>query len=254
MADRFGDLESALHALGTRISVPPAPSITPAVVSRLEAERLRRRRPPFPGLALWSRRRALLVAAIAVLAVLALAAAARFTIGAVQIRIQPTPSATSSTSPPFDLSVLGPARSPSEAATSLPFRTALPAGPRPDAAYIVEGPTGQRSVAFAWLPSTNYPRIQGTPWGLIVLEIPGDDELVLKTVNAFEDMITTVVDGRPAAWIPAPHELQLQTRVGSQTFSVAGNVLIWERGGVTYRIETALGFDAATALAGSIRG
>ncbi|MEP7032714.1 MAG: hypothetical protein ABI879_01900 [Actinomycetota bacterium] len=254
MAERFADLESALQALGTRIAVPPAPSITPAVVSRLETERLRRRRPPFPGLALWSRRRALMVAAFAVLAVLALAAAARFTIGAVQIRIQPTPSATSGTPPSFDLSVLGPARSPSDAAASLPFRTALPAGPRPDAAYIVEGPTGQRSVAFAWLPSTTYPRIEGTPWGLIVLEIPGDDELVLKTLNAFQDMVTTVVQGRPAAWIPAPHELELRTRVGSQTFSVGGNVLIWERSGVTYRVETALGSDAAAALAASIGG
>ena len=85
-----------------------------------------------------------------------------------------------------------------------------------------------------------------------MLEIPGDDELVLKTVNRFEDLVTTVVDGRRAGWIPAPHELDLRTKTGSLTFSVAGNVLIWERDGVTYRLETALGFDAAIALAESI--
>jgi hypothetical protein len=254
MAERFADLEGALRALAPRIAVPAAPSIAPAVVARLETERTRRPRPPFPGLALWTRRRALVFAALAVLALLALAAAARFTIGAVQIRVQPTPAATGSPPPPFDLSVLGPARSPSEAAATVRFATAFPSGPGPDTAYVVEGPTGRRSVAFAWSPSTTYPRIEGTPWGLIVLEIPGDDELVLKTVNSFEDVVPTVVDGHRAQWIPTSHELELRTAAGSETFSVGGNVLIWERNGVTYRLETALGFDAAIALAESIGG
>jgi hypothetical protein len=254
MADRFADLEGALRALAPRIAVPAAPSIAPAVVARLETERMRRARPPFPSLALWTRRRALVFAAIAVLALLALAGAARFTIGAVQIRVQPTPSATSSPPPPFDLSVLGPARSPADAAANVRFAAALPSGPAPDSAYIVEGPTGRRSVAFAWSPSTTYPQIEGTPWGLIVLEIPGDDELVLKSVNSFENIVPTVVDGRRAGWIPATHELELRTAIGAHTFSVGGNVLIWERGGVTFRLETALGLDAATALAESISG
>jgi hypothetical protein len=254
MADRFQDLEDVLRALGPRVAVPPAPSITPAVVARLETERLRRSRPPFPGLALWSHRRALVFAALAVLALLALAAAARYTIGAVQIRVQPTPSATGGPPPPFDVADLGPGRSPSAAAVSVGFRTALPAGPDPDSAYIVEGPTGGRSIAFAWLPSPTYPRVEGTPWGLVVLEMPDDVELVLKTVNRFQDIVTTVVDGHQGAWIPAPHELELRTAAGSQTFSAAGNVLIWERNRVTYRLETALGFDAAVALAGSIEG
>jgi hypothetical protein len=254
MADRFDDLEGALRALAPRIAVPAVPRIAPAVVARLETDRMRRPRPPFPGLALWTRRRALVFAAIAVLALLALAAAARFTIGAVQIRVQPTPPVTGSPPPPFDLSILGPARSPSEAAATVRFATALPSEPGPDSAYVVEGPTGRRSVAFAWLPSTTYPQIEGTPWGLIVLEIPGDDELVLKSVNSFEDIVPAVVDGHRADWIPTTHTLELRTASGSQTFSVDGNVLIWERDGVTYRLETTLSFDAAIALAESIGG
>jgi len=254
MADRFDGLEGALRALAPRIAVPAAPSIAPAVIARLETERMRRARPPFPGLALWTRRRALVFAALAVLALLALAAAARFTIGAVEIRVQPTPSVTGSPPPPFDLSVLGPARSPSDAAANVRFAAALPSGPAPDSAYIVEGPTGRRSVAFAWLPSATYPQVGGTPWGLIVLEIPGDEELVLKSVNSFEDIVPAVVDGQRAEWIPTTHQLELRTADGSQTLSVDGNVLIWERDGVTYRIETALGFDAAIALAESIPG
>jgi hypothetical protein len=254
MADRFADLEGSLRSLAPRIAVPVAPSIAPAVIARLETERMRRPRPPFPGLALWTRRRALVFAALAVLALLALAAAARFTIGAVQIRVQPTPSVTGSPPPPFDLTVLGPARSPADAAASVRFTAGLPSGPAPAGAYVVEGPTGRRSVAFAWLPSATYPQIEGTPWGLILLEIPGDDELVLKSVNSFENVVPAVVDGQRAEWIPTAHELQLTTADGSKTFSVGGNVLIWERNGVTYRLETALGFDDAIALAESIPG
>ena len=153
MADRVAHLESALRALGPKVAVPPTPSIAPAVVSRLETERLRRSRPPFPQLALWSRRRALVFAALAVLALLALAAAARFTIGAVQIRVQPSPTSTGSPpAPPFDLGELGPGRSPSEAAASVRFAASLPPGTGPDIAYVVEGPTGERSIAFAWAP------------------------------------------------------------------------------------------------------
>lgn len=254
MADRFAfaDLEGSLRALAPRIAVPAAPSIAPAVVARLETERMRRPRPPFPGLALWTRRRALVFAALAVLALLSLAAAARFTIGAVQIRVQPTPSVTASPPPPFDLGALGPARSPSDAAANVRFAAALPSGPAPDAAYNVESVTSRRSVAFAWLPTATYPQIEGTPWGLILLEIPGDEEFVLKSVNSFEDIVPALVNGRRAEWIPAAHQLELRTASGSETFSVDGNVLIWERNGVTYRLETALGLDDAIALAESI--
>lgn len=254
MAERVHELEGALRALGSRVAVPPTPSIAPAVVVRLETERRRRARPPFPGFALWSRRRVVLATAIAVLALLALAAVTRFSIGAVQIRVQPTPPATSSPPPPFDLGVLGPPLAPSEAAARMRFPVHLPAGARPDAAFVVEGPTGAHSVAFVWAPTATSPRIEGTPWGTVLLEISGDDELVLKTVNRFEDIVTATVDGRRAAWIPGPHELELQTAAGSHTFSVGGNTLIWERGGITYRLETAFGFDEAIAVARSIGG
>jgi hypothetical protein len=55
------------------------------------------------------------------------------------------------------------------------------------------------------------------------------------------------VDGAPAAWIPVPHVLELETERGFQSFSVRGNVLIWEADDVTYRMETSL--DRASAIA-----
>jgi hypothetical protein len=43
------------------------------------------------------------------------------------------------------------------------------------------------------------------------------------------------------------------THEGSETFRVGGNVLIWTRGDVTYRMETSLTLPEATALAQSVR-
>jgi hypothetical protein len=66
-------------------------------------------------------------------------------------------------------------------------------------------------------------------------------------VQAFEDVHPARVDGAPAAWIPVPHVLELETERGFQSFSVRGNVLIWEVDDVTYRMETSL--DRASAIA-----
>ena len=59
-------------------------------------------------------------------------------------------------------------------------------------------------------------------------------------MQAFEDVHDARVDGAPAAWIPVPHVLEIETEHGFQTFSVRGNVLIWEVDDMTYRLETSL--------------
>jgi len=60
------------------------------------------------------------------------------------------------------------------------------------------------------------------------------------------------VNGERASWIPVPHVLEIETDEGFETFSVAGNVLIWEVDDVTYRLETSLDRAPAIALAGSM--
>ena len=69
---------------------------------------------------------------------------------------------------------------------------------------------------------------------------------MVKTVQEFEDVHDASVDGARAAWIPVPHVLTVDTEDGTETFSVRGNVLIWEVDGITYRLETSL--DRASAL------
>ena len=80
-----------------------------------------------------------------------------------------------------------------------------------------------------------------------------NEETVVKTVQAFEDVHAASVHGAPASWIPVPHVLDIETERGSLTFSVRGNVLIWQVDDVTYRLETSLDRAQAVALAESTR-
>jgi hypothetical protein len=64
----------------------------------------------------------------------------------------------------------------------------------------------------------------------------------------------TQVNGQPAVWTSGPHFLHL----GGSTYQnvplvIQGNVLIWEQGAVTYRLETDLSMEEAVRIAESLR-
>ncbi len=57
-------------------------------------------------------------------------------------------------------------------------------------------------------------------------------------------------DGLFGLWLPGPHELVLPDADGSAVGGrSAGNTLLWEQGGLTIRIETALTKAEAVAIA-----
>ena len=243
-------LVAALSSLGDELAFPPTPSLGGAVMARLTSDRAAGARPPFPRRALWSHRRMLVLAAIGLLAALALAAAARFAIGAIEIRVQPgvTPSASL---PPVEPDVLGDPLPARQAVALAGFEPSLPSGPPPDEVYVVDSPFGDPGLVYAWRPSDTYPALPGTHWGLVLVAFQGDAGTVVKTVQRFEDVHDVSVDGLPASWIPVPHVLDVETERGVETFAVRGNVLIWQVGDVTYRLETSLDRASAIALAES---
>jgi hypothetical protein len=253
MADRMptdGQLASALTALGRDVAFPQAPTLTSAVTARLSAERARGARPRVPGLALIGRRRALVLVAAGLLALLALAGATRLAIGAFEVRVQP--KATPSPSlPPVEPSRIGDPVSEREAVAQAGFEPALPPGPAPDEVYVIDTDFGDAGILYAWRPSAAYPRIEGTDWGLMLIVAQGDQEFVSKSVDRFDALVEVKVNGDRAFWIPAPHEVSITTDQGSETFSVTGNVLIWQEGDLSYRLETSLGRAEAIALAES---
>jgi hypothetical protein len=251
MAESLALLER-LRDLAPEIDVPAAPPIAPAVIARLETERAVRPRPPFPSLALWPRRRLLALATIAVAALLALAAAARLSIGAIQVRVQPTRSSNVSPPPPINPAGFGEPVAPADAQQRVGFSIGLPPGPAPDRAFVFRTPFGRNGLIFAWAPSPSYRAIPGLPWGLMLMELTGNDEIFTKTIGSYQALRSVRVGGASGWWITKPHELTVETDTTTRTFLVNGNVLIWQVGNVTYRLETTLGLSPALRLAESI--
>lgn len=243
-------LERELTLLARDLDLPPTPALVPAVVARLETDRVARAHPPFPRIALWSRRRVLVAAAAVLLVALAAAFGARFVIGAAEVRIQP---GGPSGGPP-----LGPANELGEPVTLERAREAvdveirLPSGRAPDEVYVFETSERRTGVLLAWTADERSPALPGTPWGLVLLQTPDDAEVVTKDVDRFDALDEIRVRGERAYWIHAPHRLVVTTASGTETFSVGGNVLIWSEGGTTFRLESGLGRAAAVALAESI--
>src|SRR4051794_6818073 len=250
----IAEIHTALSALRRDIDLPEAPALAGRVVSRLSADRAASTaRRPLPGRALWTPRTRVVLATLAILALLTLAATARLVVGAVEVRvvpIQPTTSRSPSTAP-LDPDVLGAPVAHGDLADAAGFDVAIPAGRPPGAAYVSASPDG--AAIMAWFPDERSPSLAETPWGLVLIEIPGpSDELLVKQVSAFEDTDEITLDGDRAFWIHAPHELVVVTDDAEERFHVEGNVLVWEHGGITYRLETPLGLEAARRLAGSI--
>jgi hypothetical protein len=255
MAERMtnADLERALVALGSSLEYPPAPPTAPAVTARLLAERAVRRRPPFPGLALWPRRRVLLLALAGVLLLAGTAVAARLAIGAIEIRVVPTPS-TSTPGAGESGAALGERVTLSDALARVRFPIVLPPslGP-PTEVHLAESAFGSRVVVLVWRPDASHPRIEGTVWGTILMELPGGaGPLAYKEIGASTTLQAVQVGNSEAFWISGQHDLTLLTPHGEQRFTVYGNVLLWVRGGTTLRLETTLPKAEAIALAETI--
>lgn len=245
------DLERALAAMAPQLAYPPTPAIAPAVTSRLSAARQSGARPPLPGLALWTRRRLLVAVAIGVLALLTIAAATRLVIGALEIRAVPSLPPNPTATPLPD--AVGEPVTLEEARADVGFRVRLPAGTaEPDTVRTFPTPFGDRSILLAWT-DPSLPAIDGVPWTLVLLELPGDREYAFKLVAGQGAVREVEVGGRRAYWLGEPHQLVLETATDIQTYSVTGNVLVWSAGdGLVLRMETALPLQEAIALAETV--
>jgi hypothetical protein len=68
-------------------------------------------------------------------------------------------------------------------------------------------------------------------------------------------VVWTEVRGQPAVWIPSPHAVIYIDRQGverNETARLAGATLIWQRAGVTYRLEGRVAVEEALAIARSV--
>jgi len=73
--------------------------------------------------------------------------------------------------------------------------------------------------------------------------------LKIASANAVSE---TKVNGKLAYWIRDPHRLQLVTGAVEERFIVAGNVLIWVDGEITYRLEGSPNVEEGIRIAESL--
>jgi hypothetical protein len=238
----MAELELELRALAAEIAYPPTPDLAGAVRRRLEHTRTRP--------AWWPQRRSLAVAVA--LAVLALAVAfavppARsailrfFHLGGVTIeRVDTLPAAREA---PITTG-LGPPLTRAQAERRAGFRFHLPKGLHPRHFYA------QPSFASVALERDGK--------ALLLSELLGDQYQFAKKLAGSGTLVQPiVVDGNAGFWIEgAPHVVMYAGPDGivrERTIRIAGNVLIWLRGGLTYRLEGPLTKKQALELAREIR-
>jgi hypothetical protein len=287
MADE--ELAGALHQLASSIDIPTggptepgSPDLATRVRRRIEQNPLR------PSL--WRRlglgvgdgtrarpiRRGLVLALVALLVLAAVAAAVGFGLPGLRIIFgqgpspTPSPPALSSASP--GPSEPGPSATVQPLGGSLGLGDAVPlADVRRQASFEIllptDPPIGPPDVSFlndqrvtlVWASRAGLPETNTAGIGLVLGEFRGNvDQGYYEKVLGGETIVTPVnVSGGQGYWIHgSPHffyYIDPQGQVVTDESRVVGDVLIWTRADVTFRLETSLGMAAAIRLAESLR-
>lgn len=293
MADRLlhqipdGDLEAALRGLAPALAwptpaFPDGSDIAAAVRARVEAMPVPRTDGRMTGAGpiggwRWSwrpARRALVLALVALLAIVAIAGALGLGLPGLRIILgeaPPTPSATIAPSAPPSASAtpealgaslrLGEALDPSdpdglEERAGFPVR--LPNDPEigpPETAYIDETKGGQ--VTLLWPTRPDLPATLQPDVGLLLSQFRGtvgEQFFAKATANTIVEPVQ--VDGRGGYWLTGdPHVFFWEGQGGfvDDPRRWVGDVLLWSDGLITYRLETSLGRDEAIRIAESMR-
>lgn len=122
----------------------------------------------------------------------------------------------------------------------------LPAYPpalgEPDRVFVQQSIPGE-GVALVWLNENGTVK-------LAVFELTGDPFLTKLQPNVIEQ---TTVGGAQAYWTQGPYLVEIDGGSVEQRRLIDGHVLIWEAGGVTYRLETHLSLAEARRIAESLQ-
>lgn len=265
-----GEIARALVDASGMIDFPPTPELATAVRARLNRAPHRPQPPrivPVP----WFRAA---VAALAVVAILLafvtitppVRDAVADWLGLRGVAIVPVPEPTPDAAIPSGSPAVGAALldgrrvSLAEASGLVSFPIMTPAaslvGP-PDAVYVAGDPPGGR-VTLTYAPRPDLPETRETGVGLLVTQFRGESiPFIQKGLSRGVTATPTNVSGARAFWIAgAPHLLITRDRTGAmheQPSRLAANTLLWERDGITYRLESSLDLETAIRIAESMR-
>jgi hypothetical protein len=251
------DIERRLRDLGDHIDFPPTPEFSRELRRQLASQRQPAERRSWRRLALVA------VAAAVVLALAAVAypptrdGIAKFlhlrgvTIERTSKLPSPAPSTTAAVGSGEVVTL-------AQAGQGANFKVRIPAEPS-DVPTIRLGRTnGQPVVSLEYPPSAALPDPHRLGIGLLVTEFRGDllPDFMGKFVGPDSTIEDVQVDGVAGFWLAgAPHDIAIRGINGeyrSEALRLAENTLVWERDGVTYRIESAVSKAQVLRIAASL--
>lgn len=146
-----------------------------------------------------------------------------------------------------------------EAENRVPFHPLVVVNPvlgAPDAVYLSQTPPGG-AIHMVWEAEDRLPAAGGTGIGLLYsqFQIEGETGFV-KSIRPEVEAREVTIRGNPGFWIEGkPHVISYEGEGGLQEepARLAANVLAWDEGGVTHRIETTRDLEFALELAESLQ-
>jgi len=251
------DLDRALEDLGLHVAYPPTPDLAAALRLRITSDQRR---------TLWWRSGVTRLALVAAVLIAVLSASAllvppvRDTIakffhvqGVVIERQTVTPSPTAGNS-----LELGTQTSLDRARAEVTFPVTLPGMLGPPAAAYVRTPPPGGEVSLVYLPGPKLPEAHSTGVGLLLTEFRGSvaPEFFGKILGPGTVIQEVDVAGTRGYWITgSPHAFfykQPGATLTDEPLRLADNTLLWEKEGVTLRIESDLDRESALRVANSI--
>jgi hypothetical protein len=137
-----------------------------------------------------------------------------------------------------------------EAQRNVEFSLLLPSGLAEQARYFLDHDPGGKAVFTAVYGD-------GADAGLVLTQWRGGPVLFDKLLGYRTRTEYVDVDGAPGIWIEGPEHavfyLGLSGREHRLAGRLAGNVLVWQRNEVSYRLEADVGRERALELARSLR-
>jgi hypothetical protein len=249
-------IEQRLAALAAEIEFPPTPDLAPAVTARAgaPAPSRRRMRPARRSLALALAALALLAAGAG--AVPAVREAVGDLLGLDGATVERVPRLPTS---PGGLD-LGRPVTLDQAADALRFAPAVPRGGRlgsPDGVYL-RGRGRWAQLTLLYRPTRDLPALPARRAGLLLTQFRGDlaPELVAKFIAPETGTRRVRVNGSPGFWIEGPHSFAYRGAGGlirTEDLRLAGSTLLWTRGPVLIRLESALSLQRALEIARGTR-
>lgn len=246
-------LERALTDLGAHIDLPRESDLASAVRRRIEAAPARRL-PIRPWV--WTRRSLVFAVAMLLLAS-SIAVASYLAVRGVRIRVGEPPPPATPTAPVGTSLRLGERSSLAAARAEVAFPVRVPeALGAPDEVYLGRFVPGFQ-VTLLYRPRSGLPEASGTKAGLLLFQFAArvDRHAFDKFVEPGQIRDVTVA-GAPGIWIEGTHTVAWLDRAGNlmgDTVRLSDNVLLWQLGRVTLRLESALPMQEAIRIAASVR-